>query len=401
VPQSRVIRLSNVIVLAIAQMLAGSGLTVLVILGGIIGAELAPRPALATAPITISIVAMALSTVPAALIMRRIGRRAGFILAAFIGAAGGGVGAQAVTFDSFELFCLSSVLIGISVAFSQQYRFAAAESVPTGLASRAISYVLIGSLGAALMGPQLALAGRWWFPESEYAGSFVVVSALYALAALVLIRLKLAVPGSSQSANAGAMKDIVARPMFRVAVLASAGGFMVMSFIMTATPISMHTVNHHNVEATTLVIQSHVLAMFLPSLVSGHLIARFGERTIMQWGVALLAACIAISATGQQVMHYWWGLVMLGIGWNFLFVAGTTLLTKTLDEAVRHRGQALNEFTVFGAQAMASLLAGFAVQTFGWVAINLVTLPLLAWMFLSARKVSAPAPRPATQVTAS
>lgn len=393
--------MSNIIILAIAQVLSGSGLTVLVILGGIIGAELAPRPSLATAPLTVSIVAMALVSVPAALMMRRIGRRAGFILAAVIGAGGGLVGARSVAIQSFELFSLSAILIGASVAFSQQYRFAAAESVPPERVSRAISYVLIGSLGAALLGPQLALAGRWWFPQSEYAGSFVVVSALYLLAALVLVLLKPAARISSQSLDdAGSVRDVLGRPLFRVAVLASAGGFMVMSFIMTATPISMHRVNHHSVEATTLVIQSHVLAMFLPSLASGHLIARFGERLIMQWGAALLAVCVAIAATGQQVMHYWWGLVLLGVGWNFLFVAGTTLLTKTLDEAIRHRGQAINEFTVFGAQALASLLAGFAVQAFGWVAINLATLPLLVWMFVAARKVAQPAPRPATEAVA-
>lgn len=393
--------MSNIIILAIAQVLSGSGLTVLVILGGIIGAELAPRPSLATAPLTVSIVAMALVSVPAALMMRRIGRRAGFILAAVIGAGGGLVGARSVAIQSFELFSLSAILIGASVAFSQQYRFAAAESVPPERVSRAISYVLIGSLGAALLGPQLALAGRWWFPQSEYAGSFVVVSALYLLAALVLVLLKPAARISSQSLDdAGSVRDVLGRPLFRVAVLASAGGFMVMSFIMTATPISMHRVNHHSVEATTLVIQSHVLAMFLPSLASGHLIARFGERLIMQWGAALLAVCVAIAATGQQVMHYWWGLVLLGVGWNFLFVAGTTLLTKTLDEAIRHRGQAINEFTVFGAQALASLLAGFAVQAFGWVAINLATLPLLVWMFVAARKVDQPAPPPATEAVA-
>lgn len=393
--------MSNIIILAIAQVLSGSGLTVLVILGGIIGAELAPRPSLATAPLTVSIVAMALVSVPAALMMRRIGRRAGFILAAVIGAGGGLVGARSVAIQSFELFSLSAILIGASVAFSQQYRFAAAESVPPERVSRAISYVLIGSLGAALLGPQLALAGRWWFAQSEYAGSFVVVSALYLLAALVLVLLKPAARISSQSLDdAGSVRDVLGRPLFRVAVLASAGGFMVMSFIMTATPISMHRVNHHSVEATTLVIQSHVLAMFLPSLASGHLIARFGERLIMQWGAALLAVCVAIAATGQQVMHYWWGLVLLGVGWNFLFVAGTTLLTKTLDEAIRHRGQAINEFTVFGAQALASLLAGFAVQAFGWVAINLATLPLLVWMFVAARKVAQPAPRPATEAVA-
>lgn len=378
----------NVIVLALAQMLSGSGLTVLVILGGIVGAELAPRPSLVTAPVTVSILAMALASVPAALLMRRIGRRTGFIIAAFVGAGGGLVGAAGLARDSFELFCASAALIGASIAFSQQYRFAAAESVPPAQISRAVSYVLAGSLGAALIGPQLALAGRWWLSEHEYAGSFLVVSALYLAAAGVLVRLKVASTVTSQSSVAAdSVRDLFARPNYRIAVIAGVGGFMIMTFVMTATPISMHVVNHHSVDATAVVIQSHVLAMFLPSLASGHLIARFGERSIMLWGAVLLALCALMSLAGSQVMHYWLSLVLLGIGWNFLFVAGTTLLTRSLDDANRYRGQALNEFSIYGAQALASLLAGLAVQFVDWVFINLVTLPLLVVIFLAARRV--------------
>ncbi|HKR33818.1 MAG TPA: MFS transporter, partial [Steroidobacteraceae bacterium] len=188
-----------------------------------------------------------------------------------------------------------------------------------------------------------------------------------------------------------------ATPQFRMAVFAGACAYAVMSFVMTAAPISMHHIDHHDVEATTWVVQSHVLAMYLPSLFTGHVIARFGERNVMMWGGALLATCAGVSLFGHQLMHYWLGLVALGLGWNLLFVAGTTLLSRTVDPASRHRAQALNDFTVFGSQACASLLAGLAVQLIGWKALNMVTLPLLAAMIFTASRLRSEA-QPAAAV---
>jgi MFS family permease len=181
--------------------------------------------------------------------------------------------------------------------------------------------------------------------------------------------------------------ELLARADFRVAVFASVAAFAVMSFIMTATPVSMHVMDHHSVATTTWVIQSHVLAMYLPSLASGRIIARFGERNTMLFGGALLSMCAVVSLLGQQVMHYWLGLVVLGVGWNLLFVAGTTLLARNFRGANRHRAQAINEFTVFGSQACASLLAGLAVQQIGWRMLNLATLPLLAALFVAASRL--------------
>jgi Arabinose efflux permease len=374
--------------LAAAQMLGSSGLTVTVILGGIIAADIAPRPSLATVPISLAIVATALTTIPASLLMRRIGRRAGFIFGAAVGLVGGLVAAQAVIHSSFLSFCAATVLLGSSMAFTQQYRFAAAESAPPERLSQAISYVLIGSLGAAIVNPQLALAARWLIPGTQYAGSFVAVSILYAATIAVLSRL--AVPAPSvplRVAPSDAPRTSFATPQFRMAVFAGACAYAVMSFVMTAAPISMHHVDHHNVEATTWVVQSHVLSMYLPSLFTGNVIARFGERKVMMWGGALLATCAGVSLFGHQLMHYWLGLVTLGLGWNLLFVAGTTLLSRSVDPAHRHRAQALNDFTVFGSQACASLLAGLAVQSIGWRALNLVTLPLLAAMIFAASRL--------------
>jgi MFS family permease len=374
--------------LATAQMLGSSGLTVTVILGGIIAADIAPRPSLATVPISLAIVATALTTIPASLLMRRIGRRPGFIVGASVGLIGGLVAAQAVIGANFLLFCMATLLLGSSMAFTQQYRFAAAESAPPERLSQAISYVLVGGLGAALVNPQLALAAKWLIPGTLYAGSFVAVSVLYAATIAVLSRLHVPAPSVPRPAAASdAPRPRFATPQFRMAVFAGACAYAVMSFVMTAAPISMHHIDHHDVEATTWVVQSHVLSMYLPSLFTGHVIARFGERNVMMWGGALLATCAAVSLFGHQLMHYWLGLVTLGLGWNLLFVAGTTLLSRSVDPANRHRAQALNDFTVFGSQACASLLAGLAVQLLGWKALNLVTLPLLAAMIFTASRL--------------
>ncbi len=374
--------------LAAAQMLGSSGLTVVVILGGIVAAQMAPRPSLATVPISLAIVATALTTIPASLLMRRIGRRAGFIFGACIGLVGGLVAAQAVIISNFVMFCAATLFMGSSMAFTQQYRFAAAESAPPDRLSQAVSYVLVGSFGAAIVNPQLALAARWLIPGTQYAGSFVAVSLLYAATIVVLSRLHVPPPSAPRvSVASDAPRPSFATPQFRMAVFAGACAYAVMSFAMTAAPISMHNIDNHGVEATTWVVQSHVLAMYLPSLFTGHVIARFGERSVMMWGGALLASCAAVSLFGHQLMHYWLGLVALGLGWNLLFVAGTTLLARTVDPVSRHRAQALNDFVVFGSQACASLLAGLAVQLIGWQALNLVTLPLLAAMIFAASRL--------------
>jgi MFS family permease len=369
-------------------MLGSSGLTVTVILGGIVAADIAPRPSLATVPISLAIVATALTTIPASLLMRRIGRRAGFMVGGTIGLMGGLIAAQAVIRTDFLMFCSATALLGSSMAFTQQYRFAAAESAPPERLSQAISYVLVGSLGAAIVNPQLALAARWLIPGTQYAGSFVAVSILYAATIAVLSRLHVPPPPSRPvAATSNAPRTAFVTPQFRMAVFAGACAYAVMSFVMTAAPISMHHVDHHGLEATTWVVQSHVLSMYLPSLFTGHVIAWFGERKVMMWGGALLATCAGVSLFGHQLMHYWLGLVTLGLGWNLLFVAGTTLLARSVDPANRHRAQALNDFTVFGSQACASLLAGLAVQSIGWKALNLATLPLLAAMIFTASRL--------------
>jgi MFS family permease len=373
--------MSNIVLLFFAQALTGSGLTAVVLFGGIVSAELAPSVSWATAPVSIAVVGMAFSTVPASFLMRMTGRRVGLVIGACVGIVASVCCAYAITQRSFLLFCFGSLLFGTATAFSVQYRFVAAESVAPAAASRAISYVLLGGLGSALLGPQAALFARAWVDEHEYAGSFLVVGLLYLLGAITLSRLRST--ESTVKARAGdgpSIEELIREPMLRRAVLAGAVAFAVMSFIMTAAPVSMHAIDHHSVEAITWTIQSHILAMYLPSLFSGGLITRFGERAIMMAGCVLLGASVVVSLFGHDVPHYWIGLVLLGAGWNFLYTSGTVLLTTHYAGVERHRAQAINDLVVFTSQAAVSLLAGVAVVYLGWQWTNLSVLPLLLLM---------------------
>ena len=370
-------------VLAVAQAFSAAGMMTMFLLGGILGSRLAPAPQLATLPLSLLIVGLAISTVPAALAMQRFGRRRAFIASAALAGAAALVVAWSVVSSSFALLCAAALVLGVNLAFQQQQRFAAAESVPAGQASRAISTVMLGTLAAAVAGPQLALAGKGLVAGHEYAGSFLVVAALCLAAAAVLTQYRPVPMQASVAGGEARPLGVVARqPAFVVAVAASVIAYSVMSFIMTATPISMHVHDHHPDTHTAWVIQSHLLAMYAPSLFTGRLIALIGTRPGMLAGLALMAVCVLVGGSGHDFGHYWWGMVLLGLGWNLLFVAGTTLLTRTYRPAERYRAQAINEFAVFGTQAVASLAAGPAVYALGWTGLNFATLPLIAGLTL-------------------
>lgn len=372
----------HVYLLALAQLLSASGTVAVVVFGGILGARLAPDPSLATLPVSMSILGLALTTLPAALLMQRIGRRRAFILSAALAGFASLVIAWSIWRSNYLVFCLAIVLLGANLAFVQQYRFAAIEYVGAERASQAVSIVMLGMLGAAWLSPQLALLSRHALGGVEFAGSFVVVALLYAGAIIVLSRLPDSAPRvASSSEPARPMREVARQPQFVVAVLAGVAAFGVMSFIMTATPLSMHVVDGHSVADTTWVVQSHLFGMYLPSLASGWLISRLGVKPMMLIGIALMSTCVTISILGaHHVMHYWWGLVLLGAGWNLLFIAGTTLLTTTYRASERFKVQGLNEFAVFGSQALASLLAGPAIHYLGWSKLNLASIPLLVLM---------------------
>ncbi|MFC1523208.1 MFS transporter [Thermodesulfobacteriota bacterium] len=373
----------NVYLLSFCLALTMAGAPMIVLLGGIIGAELSGDPSLVTMPIAVMLVGSALFSAPAALIMRKFGRRSSFVGAALIAAACALTAAGAIHLKSFLLFCAATFTIGTTSAFVMQYRFAAIESVDADSVGKAVSMVLLGGIAAAFLGPELVKHTRDWLPYGAYTGSFVGLAGFYLLAALVLSFYRNIGPGTaSPSSNGRPLWDVVRQPVFITAVAAGAISYGVMSFIMTATPVSMHIMDCHSLQDTAWVIQSHVMAMYLPSLFTGHLITRFGMFRIMIAGLFCMAACVGIALLNREIIHYWGALVLLGVGWNFLFVGGTSLLTKAYRPEERFRVQAVNDFLVFGFQALASLSAGAVIHRWGWDWVNLLSIPLLIFMAL-------------------
>lgn len=374
----------NTIVLVIAQCMYVSGTVLMVTVGGIAGSSLSPTPVLATLPMSLMVVGTALATIPASLSMQRFGRRAGFAASALLGIAACQLAAYALNVENFVLFCAAGALIGVTIAFSQQFRFAAAESVPTPLVSKAVSLILLGSIGGALLGPELAARSPEWTPAQPFEGAYFAATIAYGLALLALLAFSNPEPGDESEGEAEGSRrsllSIVLLPVVTAAILAGMVGQGVMTFIMTATPVSMHVVDGHSLADTAEVIRAHVLAMYLPSLFSGVLIGWIGVRRVMFLGIVALAATVGLGMLGHQFMHYWGSLVVLGVGWNFLFVGGTTLLVSAYRPSERFRVQALNDFSVFGISALASLMGGAVLLQFGWETVLIASLVPLALM---------------------
>lgn len=381
---------ANLTLYFLAQVVFVSGSVLIVTLGGIVGSKMAPNPSLATLPLSLMVVGTALATVPAALLMQRIGRRLGFAFGALLAISGALLAVLGLEIGSFTLFTAAVGLIGATLAFSAQFRFAAAESVAAEKASWAISIILLGSIGGAIVGPELATRSPGWNPGQPYHGALLAMAGLYALAMGLLLLTRNPAPASDAAGREAGrpLLEIAAQPAFAVAVLAGVVGQGVMIFIMTATPISMHVVDGHSIDDTARVIQAHVVAMYLPSLASAPLIQRFGAYKLMTAGAAALSATVAVGLAGHELMHYWWALVLLGVGWNFLFVGGTTALVAAYRPAEKFRAQALNDFSIFGVSALASLLAGALLHGFGWSTVLLSTLPALALMLAVVAYVS-------------
>ena len=374
-------RSRNVLLLSIGQAFGSAGITMMVLLGGIIGSDLAPTPALATLPISIQVLGVALSTVPASFVMRRFGRRRGFVASSLVAALAALLAAYAVSVGSFVLFCMSTFFTGLNGAFVQQYRFAASESVEPRYASRAVSFVLVGGIFAGILGPELAKRTKDLFGVGLYTGSFICLACLYVIAAVILLFLQNSRPQAEATLGTERpLGQIAAQPVYFVALLSGAVGYGVMSFTMTATPIQLNRISGFTLDETAWVIQSHVIAMFLPSLFTGYILERLGVLRVMFIGVLLLGGCVGLGLVSQHLLHYWAALVLLGLGWNFTYVGATVLLTRSYRPSERFKAQATNDFTIFGIQAIASLSAGTIIYSAGWVALNLITLPFLILM---------------------
>ncbi len=374
--------------LTLCQLLSVSGTVLVVTLGGIIGTTLSPDPALATLPLSIMVVGTAAATVCASMVMARIGRRAGFVLGAGIALVGAGIAAVSLTAGAFLPFCIGIGLFGVNGAFVQQYRFAAAESVAPERAANAVSIILVGSIGGAVLGPWLAttaVAGADERLATSYLPAIAAIAVLQLFNAFVLLGLRdVAAPSGPVGAGEEArpLGTILRQPRYLMAVLGGMVGYGTMTLIMTATPIDMHVGHGFSLQDTGAVIRSHVLAMYLPSLVSGPLIGWFGAPRMMLVGVLTLLGTVLVGLQGHEYMHYWWAMVLLGVGWNFLYVGGTALLMQAYRASEKFGAQAVNEFAVFGCSALASLAAGSVIHLFGWNTLLIAAAPMLVLMLL-------------------
>jgi len=364
-----------VLLLAACYALSVTSISLTVAAAPIVGLALAPRAALATLPISLQILGTMAASLPASLLMGRIGRRRGFQTGLVIGAVGAGVATAGIVTGRFWLFCVGSLGIGALNGFAQLYRFAAADVAPDWRA-RAISWVLAGGVVAGILGPALA-SGASGLLSARFAGSYLAIIALYLLVAVALSMTRLPPPRQPQHGDAARpLGAIVLRPRFLVAVLAAMTAYGTMSLIMTATPISMQHAGHA-FAVSAVVIQAHVVAMFAPSFFTGNLITRFGSARIMGTGLAALLGATIINVVGQSFGHFLGALVLLGLGWNFLFVAGTTMVASLHRPEETYKVQGLNDVLVFGTAAAGSFAAGSLSASIGWQAMNAAAAPAL------------------------
>lgn len=367
----------NVFLLACCQALLLTSAVTLISINALAGFMLAEHKILATLPNAAYVVGSALSTLPASLWMKRIGRRGGFLTGGLFGLAGSVIAVAAMAMHSLALLCAGTLVLGVYNAFGQYYRFAAADAAEPSFKAKAISYVLAGGLVGGIVGPEISKHTRE-LAATPYLASYASLF-LYALVAMAIVsRLRMPPPAADTAARAGRpLGQVVAQPVFLVAAGVAALGYATMNLLMTATPLAMGFCGHpYNAAAS--VISAHVVAMFSPSFFTGSLIRRFGVLRVMGAGVAALFACIAIALSGQQVAHFWWALVLLGIGWNFTYIGGTTLLTEAYRPEERAKAQGANEIAIFTVQAISAFSSGVLVNARGWNTLNYVALPLVA-----------------------
>jgi len=367
----------NVVLLAACQALLLTNGATLIAINGLAGLALAPTKALATLPVTCWVAGGALATMLASLHMKRVGRQRGLTAGTLWGIVGALICAGAVWRQSFWLLCFGTLVFGVYNAYGQYYRFAAADVASADFKGTAISLVLAGGLVGGILGPTTSrftvdlLAPR-------FTGAYLALIG-FALATMLLLRfIRIPAPDAKMQAAPGRpLREIAAQPKFIVAVLSGAIGYGVMNFLMTSTPIAMQACGHPYGDAA-FVISSHVIAMFAPSFVTGHLIKRFGVAPVMLAGALLNLACIGIALAGIAVANFWWSLVLLGVGWNFLYIGGTTLLTGTYRPEERAKAQGANDQMIFIMMVISSFTSGMTVTAGGWERVNLVALPMVA-----------------------
>lgn len=369
----------QVLILASSQSLFQTVSVMVMTIGGLAGANIANTPLLATLPIAAMFLGTATMMFPASILMAHIGRRKGFILGALLGVIGGSIAALGIMYSSLVLLAVGTFCVGSYQSFAQFYRFAASEVADDAFRSRAISFVMAGGVVAAIIGPTLARFGGPMFNHLEYVGSFLIITVVSLLAIGILSGLKIPdqIEVKTDFSAGRPWYQIVLQPTYLVALFGSITGYGIMILGMTATPIAMRH-SHHELSAITTVIQLHVLGMFLPSFITGNLIARFGTLKIMLMGIMLFLCYIAMALSGFHFFSFATSLILLGVGWNFLFIGSTSLLTGTYTLEEKAKAQAINDMTVFVVGLICSFSAGAVLDIFGWKAMNLALLPWLA-----------------------
>jgi predicted MFS family arabinose efflux permease len=348
--------------------------SLLIATSALVGLSLAPQPELSTVPLAVQFLAVMLVTYPASMLMRRFGRRAGLVLGALLGTLGGAACTMAIVEGHFALFCLGSAFMGTFSAFGQYFRFAAADAAPPQQRGRAIALVMAGGVLAAFLGPNLARFTRESVAGAAFAGSYFSIIALSLACAAVLGLVRIPRPDLAAGGQGRSALALLAQPVFIVAVAAAVVAYGSMNLVMTSTPLAMDLAGFA-FDDTANVIQWHVVGMFAPSFFTGHLIERIGILRIMMAGALLMLACVGVNHAGTEVAHFWTALVLLGIGWNFLFVGATTLLTHSYRPAEKARAQGLNDLVVFSTVALSALVSGAAQAALGFSMVNLITVP--------------------------
>lgn len=374
----------NIGLLFITQPIVISSAPIIVFIGGILSSQMTDNQALTTLPITLMILGVASGTIPAGIVAKFKGRKFAIFTGFSCALLASLLAFYATSAGSFICFCFASLGFGFSNAFTQQLRFVALESVPKEKATQVISLLMLSGIFAAFLGPELAVAAKDLTPSVYgFSGVFLILSALI-LCAISFIFLFENPQIELQENNriTRPLISIIKQPIFVVSVLCAAIGYALMSYLMTATPMSMHHMEHHSLADTKWVIQSHIIAMFLPSLITAFLIKKVDIKGLVALGSFIYLAVLMIAFNGQAVLHYWWALILLGVGWNFLFLAGTTLLPLSYKTNERYKVQAFNDFVLFGFQALASLMAGYILFKAGWYSIILTSVPFVVILFI-------------------
>ncbi|KZN13605.1 MFS transporter [Marinomonas sp. TW1] len=376
--------------LALGQALLITGNILLVSVTALIGQQLAPNLSLATLPVATQFLGLMGVILPAALLMRTVGRKKGFFIGNLIGIIGAFTAFYALQQTNFVLFCCATLLLGMAIGVGQQYRFAAIENAPNDKTPQAISLIMGAGVIAAILGPNMAIWAEFIVPDTQYLGAFAALLVLYIATTILILMLPLRQPTQEeQTGTPRSYKTLLKQPNLLAAITSGVIGYTVMTLVMTATPLAMHGHGFHFGHTAT-VIQWHVLGMFAPSFFTGKFIQKYGTTKVIQAGCLLLLICVVLNQFGSGYWYFWTALIFLGIGWNFTFIGATALLTKTYQPADKAKVQGLNDFLVFTGATIGSVLAGYWQNLFGWEILNLLMIPfILAAMlsvWLSARK---------------